>query len=219
LKRLAASIADQTTIEAGQVRYHFRGPPSQICAFADGELATLAPGLFAGTEWVFGAGLDVDVRHLLLANEWARAYRPDSLPGLSTRALDSAKAAYNAYVKSSSRETLKALADLRKAVLEETQKVSQRAQDLAGALWKDLLVASTPFLVKILSDAANIWTNYVAGGLSFAAAIFLEFSYWMQTHINARAFLRQQDSRQVWRAALTTALSQEDINAFSETPI
>jgi len=177
LHRLTAAIADQVTWEAGATWYHLSGPPSQTFALSDADLLVLAPGLFAGAGWVYGAGFDVETRHLLLANESARAYRPDALIGLADRAFDSAKSAYNAYVKSSSRETLKALADLRKAVIEETQKVSQRAQDLANALWKDLAVAAAPFVVKILSDAANISTGAIAGGLAFVAAAFLAFSY------------------------------------------
>jgi hypothetical protein len=115
----APTSADQVTVEAGEARYHLSGPPSQTFAVTDADLPVLAPGLLAGVEWVYVSGFDVETRHLLLANEWARAYRPDALAGLADRALESAKAAYKAYVKSSSRETLKALADLRKAVIEE----------------------------------------------------------------------------------------------------
>ncbi len=133
--------------------------------------------------------------------------------------LESARAAYAAYVKSGSRETLKALADLRKAVVEETQRVSQRAQDLAGALWKDLTVAAAPFVLKILADAAKTSSQSVAGGLALAAAVFLVFSFCIQVHINRRYLRGQKAARAVWRNALNSVLSPAEVEEFSDRPI
>jgi len=41
----------------------------------------------------------------------------------------------------------------------------------------------------------------------------------MQVHIDSRFFLRQQDSRAIWRQALNLVPSPEDIDDFSDQPI
>ena len=219
LRRLMAALSDQVTLETGTIKYHFSGPPTRHIILSDAELGKFASAIAAGADWVFGAGLDTETRHLLFANEWARGYQNASDPDFGERTLESAKAAYKAYVNSSSRETLKALAELRKAVIEETQKVSQRAQDLASSLWKDLAVAAAPFVLKVLTDAASVPASLVAATLAFAAAVFLVFSFGVQVFINARFFQRQGDSRAIWRQALNTVLSPDNLNEFSEQPI
>ena len=177
LRRLMAALSDQVTLDQGNPKYHFNGPPTRHIALTDDELEALAPAIIAGTEWIFGAGLDTETRHLLFANEWTRSYQNSHDADFDKRTLESAQAAYKAYVNSSSRETLKALAELRKAVIDETQKISQRAQDLASALWKDLAIASAPFVLKVFTDAANVAASAVAAGLAFVAAIFLIFFF------------------------------------------
>jgi len=118
--------------------------------------------LLKGADWTFTTGArDADTRHLLLAAEWARSHSGGQLgEGCS----ESAEAAYGAYVKAGSKDSLKALAELRKTVVDEAQKASQKAQDMAGAMWKDLAVATTPFVIKVLPDSektANQWFRLV----------------------------------------------------------
>jgi hypothetical protein len=218
-RRLMAALADQVSMAAGQVVYHFAGPPSRSFSLADDVAVGLFERLTVGAGWVFSDGRDVDTRHLLLASEWARSYRPDALSQLGDGSLESARAAYNAYVKSGSRETLKALADLRQAVIAETQKASERAQDLTSGIWKDLAVAAAPFVLEILPESAKAASRLVAGGLAVAAAVFLVYSFSVQAYINHRYFKHQSDARGIWRQALNTVLSQAEIEQFSETPI
>jgi len=216
--RLLAALADQVSFDGGVVA-HFSGPPSAAVRADAIDLDAAFGALNAGAVWVFADGSrDADARHLLLSNEWARdAGRIGEDTGVDP--LISARKAYAAYVKVGSKETLKAIAELRKTVLDETQKISQRAQDLAGALWKDLAIASAPFVVKIVSDSTKLPSNYVAGGFAAVAAIFLAFSFWMQVSINSRYFARQEEARSVWRGALTTVLSTSEVEEYSDQPI
>lgn len=219
-RRLLAALADRVSGSASAPEYYFGGPPSCSVALDDPGVDGLFGRLKSGTSWVFVEGQrDTDTRHLLLANEWARSYRKEKPGEIGDGALESAKSAYSAYVKAGSKETLRAIADLRKAVVDETQKISQRAQDLAGAMWKDLAVAAAPFVLKILADSARIPNNIVSGWMAAVAAVFLIFSFWMMVSINSRYFKRQDEARKVWSATLNTVLTPGEIDEFSEQPI
>ena len=218
-RRLMACLANQVSISNGTETYHFSGPPSHAITLSEDDLTLIGGDIQHAAKWVFADGKDADARHLLFANEWTRAYRSDQLTGLGQRSLESAKAAYAALIKSNSRETLKALADLRKAIVEEAQKASQRAQDLAGGLWKDLAVASAPFVLKILPDSAKATSELVGGGLACVAAVFLAYSYGMQVFINHRYFKHQEESRVAWRNILITVLAKDEIEEISIRPI
>lgn len=219
-RALLAALCDQLYAEADELIYHFNGPPARDLRAAEEDIEALFPLLTEGASWVFKAVRDTEVRHLLLANEWARTHTiPDSLDGVGDGALASAKSAYNAYVKSSGRETLQALASLRHSVLEESQKISERSQALTGHLWKDLALAASPFALKIFTDSLNSENDIFAGGLSLFAALFLVFSFGMQNFINYRFFKGQEMAREIWKNSLSTVLSQKELYSFAEEPV
>lgn len=219
-RRLLASIADRVSLTEEEPAYGFTGPPACTVQLDETALADYFKRTQEGAVWVFAQGdRDADTRHLLLANEWARTFRKQGIEDFGAGSLESAKGAYNAYVKSGSKETLKALAELRKSVVDESQKVSQRAQDMIGAIWKDIAVASAPFVLKILPDAAKVSSNVVAGGLAIGAALFLAFSFAMQVFINRRWFAQSEQARTLWKGELNLVLSDQQIASFSDVPI
>jgi hypothetical protein len=219
-RRLLAALADRVARDhQGLLAYHFNGPLACVVTLSDLQASDLFARLQAGAAWVYAESRDAATRHLLLAAEWARTHRRGSLEELGDGSLASAEAAWAAHVKSGSRETLKALAELRKAVIDESQKIAQRAQDLAGAMWKDLAVAAAPFVLKILPDAAKAPNRTVAGAMALAAAAFLIFSFGVQIYINKRYFRHQKAARAVWKRALNVALTPKEVAEFSDTPI
>jgi len=218
-RRQMAALSNRVSRGDAGLSYHFNGPPACVATPSDAEVAALAPRLQAGVAWVFSENRDADTRHLLLTAEWARTHRRSQLRDLGEGALESAKAAYAAYVTSGSKETLKALAELRKAVVDEGQKTSQRAQDLAGAMWKDVAVAAAPFVLKILPDASRAPNAVLTIALALSAAAFLVFSFGIQVFINERYFRRQAEGRALWKRELNVALRQKDVDDLSEEPI
>ncbi|MCS0501588.1 hypothetical protein [Ancylobacter mangrovi] len=218
-RRLLAALSDRVSFADGVTNYHFSGPPSCAVAMNDAEALSLMPRLQEGAAWVFPDAKDADTRHLLLAAEWARTHRRGELRDLGDGALDSAKAAYAAYVKSGSKDTLKALAELRKAVVDEGQKSAQRAQELAGAMWKDVAIAALPFVLKILPDAGKASSQTTAAMLALGAVAFLVFSFGIQVFINERFFRQQKDGRSIWKREINTVLRQQDVEELSEEPL
>lgn len=218
---LLATIADRVSKDDQQrLAYHFNGPPAAAVTPSVTEARQLLYRLQEGVRWVFAdIPREASLRHLLLAAEWARTYQRAGLQGFGEGSLASAEAAWDAHVKSGSRETLKALAELRKTIVDEAQKASQRAQELAGSMWKDLAIAATPFVLKLVPDINKAESRIVAGVLALLAAIFLVFSFSMQVYINKRYFYNQKSSRIIWKRSLNVALSPGEIEEFSEKPI
>ncbi|WP_427788489.1 hypothetical protein [Brevundimonas diminuta] len=218
-RKLMAAISDGVSNSTHGLLYHFSGPPACTLSLTDAEVTALNPELQAAAKWIFLEGRDADTRHMFMAAEWARTHRAGAAGQLGKGSLASAMAAWSAYAKSGSKETLKALTDLRKAVVDEGQKAAQRAQDMAGAMWKDIAIASVPFLLKILPDVSKLASQRLAGAFALIAAAFLVFSFGIQVYINSRYFRTQATARGVWKRALNTALTPDEVEEFSEVPI
>lgn len=213
-----AALSNEVSVTGGTTIYVFTGPPKRSLEAPAIFDDTLADELQAAANWVYVQGRDPEARHILFSNELARAHKEPVLTHVVKSSLESAESGYNAHVKSGSRETLKALADLRKAVFEETQKISQRAQDLAGSLWKDVAIAAAPFVLKMLPDA-KASEAVIMTAFPLAAAAFLTFSFFVQVYVNYRFFKHQDTTREVWKRALAIALSTDEIEQLSECPV
>lgn len=196
------------------------GPPPYRLRAEDPAIETGCDLLIQAANWVFLSGADIEARHIIFANELARANREDqTFVDTITRALDAAKATYEAHVQSSSRETLKALGDLRKAVVDETQKVAQKTQDLTAALWRDLAVTAAPFVLKLLGDVNKITAYSIAAGFYFGAAFFIALSFSLQWWINRAYFKSQTKSRSVWLRTLYNYVSTREREEIADIPI
>ncbi|EAQ35285.1 hypothetical protein NB311A_13251 [Nitrobacter sp. Nb-311A] len=220
-RRLLGGLVSRAWLEDGQVWLQAAAtPPIYRIKADDSALPGTRSQLTEAASWVFLSGTDIEARHLLFSGELARARRPQQdLATTLDQALEAAKAAYEAHVQSSSRETLKALADLRKTVIDETQKVAQRAQDLAATLWRDLAVSAAPFVLKILGDATKTPDPIISSAFYFAAAGFIGLSFSLQWRINGAFFQSQAASRRIWMQSLYSYISVREREEIAETPI
>lgn len=219
-RRLLSGLVSSASLEAGTVWLQVSGPPIFRVSATDPGIVEAWEALTEIAGWVFLSGSDIEARHRLFCGELGRAARPGQDLGTTlARAFEAAKVAYDAHVQSASRETLKALADLRKTVIEETQKVVQRAQDMAAGLGRDLAVSAAPFVIKIIADVGKVPTPGIAAAFYFAAAVFVGVSFTLQWRINS-AYLRSQElSRQSWMQTLYTYISAKERNEIADLPI
>lgn len=219
-RRLLSSLVSSATLEDGTIWLQASGPPIFRISVENPDIAKSWEMLTEVATWVFLSGPDIEARHRLFGGELARAERPNqNLETTLSHAFDAAKVAYDAHVQSASRETLKALADLRKTVTEETQRVTQRTQDMTSGLARDLAVSATPFVLKILSDVGKVTAPEVSAVFYFAAAAFLIASFGLQWRIN-NAYLRSQEqSRKSWMQTLYTYISSKEREEIAELPI
>lgn len=219
-RRLLSGLVSSAFSEGNDVWFQVSGPPIFKIRADDGNVEPQHQLLTEAVTWVYLSGFDTEARHRLFSGELARADRPGQGFGDSlARGFDSAKIAYEAHIQSASRETLKALADLRKTVIEETQKVTQRTQDMTSGLARDLAVSAAPFVLKVLGDAGKVSTAQIAAGFYFAAAVFIALSFGLQWRINSAFLASQKISRQRWMQTLFTYISNKERDEIAEQPI
>ncbi len=219
-RKLIAVVAEQVSKGPSGITYHFTGPPKVAVSVSDEELLNAYEHLDEGARWIFLEGDGhIETRHIFLALEWARSYRQDASEPLGKDCLESARVGYSASVKSSSRDTIKAIADLRKNVFDEALKASQKSQELGAALWKDLAIASIPLLAKITLDAAKSEDNTLVLFLAIFAIAFLLFSFGFQVYVNKKFFQTQKNAHKILNNKIYTIFSKSELEEISDAPI
>ena len=175
--------------------------------------------------WVYLEGEDVEVRHTFLSSELARAWTPNVsfCEGLAERlssALDSARLLYKAHLRSGSKDIIKALADLRKTLADEVQKLLQQSRDLSSAVWRDVAIAIGVIGVRFAMDSVK--ANQTSSGFAliyFAVALYICVSYAITVATNTRFLDIVDASRQSWRTKLYAFLDDNDYQILAETPL
>lgn len=148
LSALARALADE--IDAENQALKFKGPPRlsiTISSPPSNPVATLGKGPFlalqAAASWCYENEREAEMRHVLLATELALSGGGETDAAICfgkhiSGALEGAKIAYQMSLSEIGRDTIKVLADLRKAITEETAKVTETIRQLvtsvAGAL-------------------------------------------------------------------------------------
>src|SRR5690606_34146072 len=117
--------------------------------------------LQASAAWVFDNDREAESRHILLANEIARASNNGTefsrcFGTQISDCLSGAKITYQMMLSDLSRDTLKALGDLRKVITEETAKVTDVTRQLIGGVSAALAVGFGLIATR-LSTNTNPW--------------------------------------------------------------
>lgn len=167
--------------------------------------------------WVFENERESEMRHILLANEIARSGNAPAPGGsiafLSTHltgALESAQIAYQMALADTGRDTLKVLSELRKAISEDTSKLSDQTRQLttsvAGAL------ATGVGLV-----AARIAANASAGAV--AAIMVVVAIYVASVIVSGSQFVGlQRQLRRQWQPRLYRFLPADEYERMVTQP-
>lgn len=130
-------------IDAANGALKFRGPPRLTLPRFDASSDVLDCMTFnvllGAAHWVFEHEREAEMRHILLAAELARSgVAADSAQAFLDQHLahawESAQIAYQMALAETGRDTLKVLSDLRKAVTEETAKLSDMSRQLTGSV-------------------------------------------------------------------------------------
>lgn len=160
---LTLSLGDELDPHDGAIR--FRGPPRlQLPApLPDWDVAaTLGDAGFQSLQdaarWVFENEREAEMRHILLATELARsgadaADTPRFLREHLAGALEGAQIAYQVTLADASRDTLRLLADLRKAVIEETGKLSDLNRQLMASVASALALGIGLVAARVMASA------------------------------------------------------------------
>jgi len=223
---LMRTLPSELYREGGVDRVVLAGQPTRRLDLGPPEAARLAfEDLQVAASWVYAEGSDIEVRHTFLAAELAREW-PAATPfgeGLSGRlpgALDSARLLYKAHLRAGSKDTIKALADLRKTLSDEVGKVTAQAKDLASGVWRDVAVAIGVMAVRFALEAAKASDTAPSFAYVFAlVAAYVAISYAVGISFNRRLLRSAEATRATWRSKLYGFLDDENYRSLAEEPV
>lgn len=215
-KRLLASLAQEIETDG---KLLFRGPPPTRFSQINGNIdQALFAKLQSTAGWTYENSRELDNRHGLLAAEVARtSLRDGSLQDLAATlpaALESAKIAYNFGVTQQSKDTLKALSDLRKSVSDDTAKLSETTRSLGGAVISAVF-GNIGLIVARLTLPANA---AFIGPAAMLIGVILTLYVGAVIASGAHYIAIQRDLRKDWRVRLYRFLGDEEYNVMVTRP-
>lgn len=164
VRAISCSLANEIEAESGVLK--FNGTQKFSVAFPDAheDLSTSFEGesfesLQAAAAWIFDNDREAESRHILLATEIARASNYGTefshcFGAQISACLNSAKITYQMMLSDLSRDTLKALGDLRKVITEETAKVTDATRQLIGGVSAALAVGFGLIATRISTNTS-----------------------------------------------------------------
>lgn len=183
----------------------------------------LFEALQSAASWVYRDGREVEIRHTLLSMELSRVWTEgqDVWDGLSAKlpfALDAAKIAYRAHIRQTSKDTLKSLSDLRKAVADEVTKVTDQTRALTTTLWGDFSLAVAAVAVR-LGAISSVSNQIIMKPLLWAIAIYLLVTLCVRLWNNDRGFVTSDMIVRQWHERIYSFLPAKEFNDLVREPI
>ncbi|MBN9147947.1 MULTISPECIES: hypothetical protein [unclassified Nitrobacter] len=202
-------------------RLLFRGPPA--ARFTVSNLEELPPDRFATVQsvscWLLENERELENRHGLLAAEIARDAVRDGdardLASVLVPALEGARIAYNFGVTQQSRDTLKALGELRKSVADDTAKLSETMRTLGGAVVGAVFANIGLIVARLASPANSTFVGSAAILIGIVLTIYVATIVGSGIHyIWVQRYLRKE-----WRNSLYRFLAADDYRRLVEVPM
>lgn len=216
---LTQCIANE--VSAGERHLIFKGPPKLALEFQvraldepfkleDFKLAQEA------ASWVYENSREAEMKHVLLSTEIARSGRADGEVTAYFRdnldaALECAKIAYQMSISEITKDTLKSLGDLRKAVTEETSKATDATRQTVTAITTAAGVGIGLAVARI-SVALNPWLILAVMILVWLYVVTIAWSGW-------HFILVQRGLRRQWQTKLYRFLSSDDYDSMVTAPV
>ena len=215
--RLLAALAQEIEPDG---RLLFRGPPTT--RFAPGNAAAVSDAGFASLQtlaaWVFESDRELENRHALVAAEVARTSLRDGtladLAGTLRPALEGARIAYNFGVTQQSKDTLKALTDLRKAVMDDAAKLSETTRSLATAVVGAVFGNIGLIVARLTLPSNGVFVGPAAMLLGIVLAIYVA-----SVIVSGGQYMSiQRELRKDWRDRLYRFLGDDEYDRMVERP-
>ncbi|MFL9812915.1 hypothetical protein D7241_06625 [Stutzerimonas sp. VN223-3] len=210
-------------VSASDRRLIFKGPPKLSLEYHDRDHGTddvLAFKDFQGLQdaavWVYENAREAEMKYVLLSTEIARSGRSDGEVITYFRenlesALDCAKIAYQMAISEVTKDTLKSLGDLRKAVTEETSKATDATRQTVTAITTAAGVG-IGLAVARMSIAINPWVILLVMIMVWLYVASIAYSGW-------HFILGQRELRKQWQTKLYRFLSSNDYKNMVIDPV
>lgn len=172
--------------------------------------------------WIYCPSSQAEVRHGLLTSELARLWHQSSswFDGLKDRlqpSLESARTAYQLHVGSLSAESLRSLAELRKALIEESARVQRMTSELLTSLWRDFLIATGALVTHFVALAESKPEN--RRWVVSAAVIFVAISGVLTYTSQLRGLHVSKLALEAWRKRVYSFVTEADYQALAAEPM
>lgn len=162
--------------------------------------------------WVYETDHQSEIRHGLMGAELSRhSIDGDITPATLEAAIEGAKIAYQLSLSDISKDSLKAIADVRKAVTEEINKTADTARQLATAVAGAVFLGLGVVAARVTSSAPPtilIALSVVLGG--YVGAIIFTSAHYMGL---------QEDLRSDWKQRFFSFLGTEDYRKLVTDPL
>jgi len=218
IDQLCRALADEIEPEGTLL---FRGPP--VTRFKPEPISFLEEPVLHDVQraasWVFENDRELENRHILLAAEVARATTRGGtlleLAQVTGPALEGARIAYNFGVTQQSRDTLKALADLRRAVGDETVKMAEATRGLAAAIAGAIFVGIGIVVARLTIPQSSTWVPTAAKILALILLLYIGTVIWS----GFQHFSLQETLRTEWRTRLYRFLDENEYRRMVTVPV
>ncbi|MEG3146533.1 hypothetical protein U1839_17915 [Sphingomonas sp. RT2P30] len=218
VEHLGQALADEIEPTG---RLLFRGPPVTRFSPDVGPLVEAA-GIEAIERvalWVFDNPREVENRHVLVAAEIARtALRggdATDLAAITASAFEGARIAYSFGITQQSRDTLKALGELRKAVSDETGRLADTTRGLATAITGSVVANLGIIVARLTVPATSTWAPAAAIVLSVVLALYVA-----SVIASGAQYLQLQATlRNEWRSRLYRFLDDPEYARMVTDPV
>jgi hypothetical protein len=215
---LAASLSQEVESDG---RLLFRGPPPTRFRREGGDRIEVNSfsALQAATAWVYENPRELENRHGLLGAEVARtALRAGNLADLASvmpMALEGARIAFGFGVSQQSRDALKTLSDLRKAVSDETGKLADTTRTLATAMTTSALANAGLVIARLTLPKGAEFIGPAAFIIGVALALYVAVVIATGFHFISI----QRDLRENWRDRLYRFLPEAEYELMVTKPV
>lgn len=173
---------------------------------------------------------DTEARHEVLVRRLSSIVRDSDsngvaewltvLPESLQEALDGARLDHRAYVRSKSAETVKAMADLRKAVGEDVSRIVERIHRLSAGFVIGLAALATGLGVRLtlLTSQKNTWA--VAGIIFCCVVLAITWaSIVLQHHVSSKSLVNELRHMRRWHKNIHIALTRSDYRELALHPV
>jgi hypothetical protein len=173
--------------------------------------------------WVYSGQRDAESKFTFLNYHLSLDWKdedpwPLGAVGTLPASLASARDAFSFHLQDESRDALRSLSDLRRALQDEVAKVQQASRDLLSALWRDFAIAAGVIAIRYVPGMSSIppeWLKVITLGSAALLLVSLVVSLWS----NARYHRLARKSREDWRMRLYAFIDEAEWKRLVIEPI
>lgn len=177
--------------------------------------------------WIFADSKDIDTRHTIFNSQLAYLIpeKRDLCDGKDGEfaqtlswALDNSKVAYRYHLQASSKELVKSLTDLNKALFDYIGKIRQNTTDLVNGMWKDFTTVFALLILNYSVKKPDLPEGFYKC-LGIGIIVYLIVSFGFVSRMGFWFFSSLKKNMVDWRSKLYSYLTNDDWNNYAISPL